>query len=688
MTRKQIFQNTAIGVSFFSRLKAPALKRVVSFILLIGAFIVANSCSDAPPADFYEVDGLISGSATDLSGITGWETVHFINSIGLERSSSDSASAVPISFSVSIATPGNYAFWLLAAHPVPDSSSTQIDISVTGPDGFLLSRSSADILRGYSLKWVQAETGNSDFISFETPGRYTFTITPRSPDGIQVHKFQMSLNNADQPFGLGLPSSTRTDLSAADLFRELPVMLPPSWAFKPILGTNEKQYQTLTESFLKNEMNMTASISALWSASERDVQNQVGFYPVRGVSFESDSICNDGGKSLFESGFRFIVTQKSLGIECLNRLHREYQIVAGNDQRSVFFHGIKNAYNAEVKQYPAPITPSFKFQWSSDPGAEENNYNPGGYAERIENLSDPAGSLYNMPFLSMPVDYSLVSPGDSEWDSELFTRSIQLLPFLPVMNLKLPYELDRLSSMEMEQVKKAIDFRNSLFPYSYTHAHYTRQTNESVISGFRQHSNQFLYGDAFLVAPVMNPGSDGRIVYFPDGRRWYNYYSGEAFEAGRSWFVETQLEQLPLFVKAGSVIPYQVSEDPDHLKIEIYTGDAGAFRLVEDDGDTRAYRRAEAARTMFRYNEIQGNLKLTIGAVQADFEGMNDQRSYSLIFKYSEEPQRIEINGEELIHSQDNREESSWQYDDSSGDVVVTLKKSSRHEKRDIVIYL
>ena len=694
MIQNYFFKNQCIGTSFTSRLKECATNRIACVSLIFFALIVVSSCSDTPPSDFYEVDGLISGEATDMSGTTGWEPVQFINSIGLKKSIPDSATGAPISFSVNISTSGEYAIWLLGAHPVPDRSSTLTDISITGPDGFLLSRSSVEIPKGYKLKWIRAGTNNSDLISFETAGQYTFTITPRSPEDIQIHKIQMSLNNADQPFGLGLPSSTRTDLSASDIFREIPVMLPPSWAFEPVLGSDEHGFQSLTEWFLRDESINPAGIGAFWSGSglkdeyERRMPSPDDAHPVRGIKIDSDTICTGNAESVFDSGYQFMVTHESLGVECLSRLHREYQNLAGDDQRSVFFHGIKNAFNATIKQYPAPITPLYTFAWSAKPFIEEGDYKPGGYRELVGDLSDPAGSLYNMPFVSMPLDYSSVSPVDSDWDSELFIRSLQLSPFLPVMNIKLPAYFSWLSRMEKEQFKNAVDFRNSIFPYSYTHAHYTRQTNESVISGFRQHPDQFLYGDAFLVAPVMAPGSNGRIVYFPEGRRWYNYYSGDVFEAGRSWFVETQLDQLPLFVKAGSVIPYQVSDDPEHLQIEIYTGDAGAFRLVEDDGETRAYRRADAARTMFRYNEIEGNLKLTIGAVQADFKGMSDQRSYDIFFKHAKEPERVEINGEELVRSQDNREEKGWRYDAASGDVIVTLNRISRREKKDIVIYL
>lgn len=695
MTKTQSPNEKGKDALYFDELKIIRTRIIISYLLFAWFIAASTSCSPIPTSDFYEVDGLISGEIADTTDTPGWESIQFINSKGLKYTTSDTSGRNPHTFTVYISNPGNYSFWLLAANPATGDSTTKVDILATSPDGFLIARAAAEIPQRYSLQWGRAATSTeSNFLLFDKPGKYLFSLAPRGSGNIQIHKFQMSLRNAEQPFGVGLPSSIRTDLSAADLFREIPLMLPPSWVFKPIFGFDGKRFQDSDVDFLRDETIALEGAGAIWA--ETDAGLQSGFKTqtsgeidlVTGVKHDVDEICEGGAKFLFESGNQFIFAQhKSPGLACLRRLHREYQQVRGEDLRSVLFHGIENAWNTEIKQFPAPVTPNYTFEWSEMPLLQNGGYSPGGFRELVGDLSNPAGSLYNMPFLSMPVNYSTAVPNGPDWDSELFNKTIQLSPFLPVMHITLPDRFDLLSESEKRQLQDAVVLRNSLFPYSYSHAHYTRQSNESIISGFRKYPYQFLYGDAFLVAPITEPGNRGRLVYFPEGRRWYNYHSGESFDAGRSWFVETESNQLPLFVKAGSVIPYKLKDDPNHLTIEIYTGDAGAFRLVEDDGRTRAYRRAQAARTMLRYNEIEGNLKLTIGAVQAGFNGMSDRRSYNIIFKHAELPERIEIDGKELVWSSDSWNGNSWYYDESKESVILKLSNKLRSEKIDIVIY-
>lgn len=674
------------------------MSRYLLCSVLVLSFIAIgySGCANIPASDFYEVDGLISGVIDDSTKAPGWIPVHYINSNGLAYTAIDSANAVPLSFSVYITNPGNYSFWLLTTAGGTSDSLTSLDIRVISSDRMMLDQASAKLPVGSQLQWVRAGTDtNSNFISFEEPGRYVFSIMPDRSEEVQIHKIQMSRQNAEQPFGLGLPSSIRTDLSAADLFREIPVMLPPAWVFKPVIGFEDE------ESYLSEFFTYTAykdfQTGGMWVASDsaERIAEVSDTNTVRGVQLDLEGDCAANGESAIESGYRFIVAWGSPEFDCLDRLHRVYQKEYGSDHRSVLFHGIREVYRSEFKRYPAPMTPAYKFQWSAESKVVDGRFQPGGYKELVNDVANPGGSLYNMPFLSMPVDYPTGSGANSDWDSALFIRTIQLSPFLPVMHLIFPDNnvdddgfIDQLSQLEKVQLFEALQRRTSLFPYHYTHAHYTRQTNESVISGFRQYPLQFMYGDAFLVAPVTDPDSDGRIVFFPDGRQWYNYDSGQAYEAGRSWFVETRLDKIPLFIKAGSVIPYQVKEDSDHLKIEIYTGDAGALRLVEDDGVTQAYRRAEAARTMFRYNEVEGQLKLTIGAVQAGFEGMLDQRSYDLYFKFADLPEWVEINGNELSQEseEDNTTRMSWRYSEADSELIIDLNDVSRHEKLDIVI--
>ena len=695
MKQTRLLRNSDRDTSSFDINSVDRQKRwllYLSFLLLFSSLI--SSCSDIEPSDFYEVDGLVSGAINDSLSNDSWKPVNFINSSGLQYTTADSSVSQSLNFSVFISNPGSYSFWLLAAFPGTEHSDSVavVDISITGPDNFLHSRSSLQIPHEQRLLWRSVDIqSDSEMISFDEPGQYRFSINPREPVQVQIHKFQISFNDVRKPFGLGLVSSTRTDLSAADLFREIPVMLPPHWVFKPVIGFEQDDSIPVQSNSYYSDLLARNKVGAYWlkndsiDSSNVNMHNSDKNLPSIGLGISSlGGSCVDDAEYFYDSGYQFFITDSSPGLECLQKVHQEYQDYAGDDYRSVFFHGVADASNFDMRQYPAPVMPSYEFEWTSPRSMAEGEYMPGGYRELVGDISNPTVSVYNMPFLSLPIKYP---SNREEWDSELFIRTVQLSPFLPVMHLLLPNENSSLNDDELGQLEASINLRNSLFPYTYSHAHYTRQSNMSVITGSRQYSGQFLYGEAFLVAPVVDPNSDGRLIYFPEGRVWYDYYSGEEFQAGQSWFYETESDKLPLFVKAGSVIPLKKTEDANHLTVEIYTGDAGAFRLVEDDGLTREYRRADAARTMFRYNEIQGNLKLTIGAVQAGFDGMSDEKSYDIYFKKTDKPERIELNEEELSEITTPADSDGWRYDQETESIIVSLNNRLRYEKMDIVVY-
>lgn len=298
----------------------------------------------------------------------------------------------------------------------------------------------------------------------------------------------------------------------------------------------------------------------------------------------------------------------------------------------------------------------------------------------VEDLSDPLNSLSGTPFLSYTADLS----GAAETDMELFQQMVDLTVFTPVMHLINP-QVDPSDEKMLEVLFEATALRTQLFPYHYSHAHYTRQRNETLIRGFREHKNQFLYGDAFLIAPQTEASADGRTIYFPEGRHWYVFRENERYEAGQSWFVETRSGELPVFVKAGSVIPYHREMARETLDVDIYTGDAGTFRLVEDDGRTREYRSTMASRTMFRYNEVAGRQQLTIGAVQFSYEGMKSTRSYTLRFLHSPPPEDITVNNESISEGA-GEGNPKWDYDEEQSLLKISLPEMDRRQKLDIVI--
>jgi alpha-glucosidase len=136
-----------------------------------------------------------------------------------------------------------------------------------------------------------------------------------------------------------------------------------------------------------------------------------------------------------------------------------------------------------------------------------------------------------------------------------------------------------------------------------------------LLNHFRQ--DEFTYGDKILVCPVMEPGQIKRNVYLPKGK-WFNYWTFEVLDGGKEVTVDTPLQTMPLFVKAGSVIPeypvmqYIGEKEIEEVKLNIYYTDyeVNSF-LFEDYGETFAYEQDIYLEKKFVVN---GNSKkLTIG---------------------------------------------------------------------------
>jgi alpha-glucosidase len=108
-------------------------------------------------------------------------------------------------------------------------------------------------------------------------------------------------------------------------------------------------------------------------------------------------------------------------------------------------------------------------------------------------------------------------------------------------------------------------------------------------------SDQFLLGRGVLVCPVVRPGVNSRQVYLPAGL-WYDYWSGERLEGGRYIIAEAPLNRLPLYIKAGTILPVDENEKTgpgqsaeESLTLHCYPGEAGKCRLYFDDGCSNNY---------------------------------------------------------------------------------------------------
>ncbi|HEY2582846.1 MAG TPA: glycoside hydrolase family 31 protein [Mucilaginibacter sp.] len=197
-----------------------------------------------------------------------------------------------------------------------------------------------------------------------------------------------------------------------------------------------------------------------------------------------------------------------------------------------------------------------------------------------------------------------------EPDGELFTRWIQMGTFSPFMRAHSAGDTKEREPWSFGEPftsinRKFIELRYRLLPYLYSvfweHHRYgfpilrpiVMQEQEELSNHFRQ--DEFTYGDKILICPVLGPGQVSRKVYLPKGK-WYNYWNYKMIDGGKEVTVPTPIETIPVFVKAGSVIPeypvmqYVGEKEIEEVKLNIYFSDyeVNSF-LFEDYGETFAY---------------------------------------------------------------------------------------------------
>jgi alpha-D-xyloside xylohydrolase len=148
--------------------------------------------------------------------------------------------------------------------------------------------------------------------------------------------------------------------------------------------------------------------------------------------------------------------------------------------------------------------------------------------------------------------------------------------------------------------------------------------------------DQFMFGPALLVNPVLRANATSRRIYLPAAAAWYDFWTGESVRGSQEIEAEAPLERLPLYVRAGSIIPLgpeieYAAQDPEGpLELRIYRGADGNFDLYEDAGDGYAYEKGQHSIIPVRWNDSAG--MLTIGERAGSFPGMVSKREFRIIF--------------------------------------------------------
>ncbi len=191
------------------------------------------------------------------------------------------------------------------------------------------------------------------------------------------------------------------------------------------------------------------------------------------------------------------------------------------------------------------------------------------------------------------------------------------------------------------------ELRYRLMPYIYTVAADTHHRDGSIMRGLvmdfpsepkvRDIADQYMFGSSFLVAPVTSFKARSRDVYLPAGTGWYDFASGQFHQGGRTVRATAPYERMPLFVRAGAIVPtgpvtQYVDEKPDApLNLLVYTGADGSFSLYEDDGVSQQFENGAFSRIAMNWNEASGTL--AIGAREGSgYRGMPQQRELRVRF--------------------------------------------------------
>jgi alpha-glucosidase (family GH31 glycosyl hydrolase) len=163
-------------------------------------------------------------------------------------------------------------------------------------------------------------------------------------------------------------------------------------------------------------------------------------------------------------------------------------------------------------------------------------------------------------------------------------------------------------------------------PYVYSLAYFTHHAGAPFMRALfmdfpndprvAEIGDEYMFGPAFLVAPVTAQGQTAKSVYLPAGTAWYNYWTNQRFEGGQTIQVSAPIDTIPLFVKAGSIVPLGSAVESTHdqqsiAHVKVYPGADGDFTLYSDDGQTYAYEKGDFQTTRLHWDDAAKKLVQT-----------------------------------------------------------------------------
>jgi len=248
--------------------------------------------------------------------------------------------------------------------------------------------------------------------------------------------------------------------------------------------------------------------------------------------------------------------------------------------------------------------------------------------------SNDVGGWQYLPAEHHPLHPPLLDASDArdnvggyEDYAELYTRWFEYGSFMPIFRThgsRLYNEVWTYGKAAEPILEKYLKLRYQLMPYIYSLGFQTHETGapymRALFMDFPDDPNvaamgdEYMFGPAFLVAPVTEQGATTRSVYLPAGVDWYNYWTNQRLHGGQTIQVSAPIDTLPLFVRAGSILPLgepveNTGETQKMAKVRVYPGADGFFMLYDDDGKTYAYENGDRRITRLSWNDADSRFR-------------------------------------------------------------------------------
>lgn len=300
-----------------------------------------------------------------------------------------------------------------------------------------------------------------------------------------------------------------------------------------------------------------------------------------------------------------------------------------------------------------------------------------------------------LPYWTLDIGGFFVKKGDIWfWDGdyergaedlgfrELYVRWLQLGAFLPVFRAhgtdtrREIWKFGESGEMFYDALVKFIELRYRLMPYIYsmaamvTHSDFTMMRllafdfiNDKQVYGIK---DQFMFGSSLMICPVTEPmyynkdsapikdTNKSRQVYLPAGTDWYDFWTNERYTGGKCLSAAAPLDIIPIFVKAGSVIPttevaqHSAESSESIIKLLVYPGDDGLFTLYQDEQDNYNYEKGYFATIEIVWNDKES--ALIIRKRKGTFKGMEKAITFMLQVVGKKEVS-LQYTGEEIQYN-------------------------------------